>query len=560
MQARTAIALLVALAVPNSAWGAWPPAGRPLEVAAGDQKGPAIATDGAGGAIVAWSDVGLFARRVLASGELDPAWPVNGRALGGVPGGAGTIVIASDGTGGAIVAWEDGRSAETLRDIVAQHVLASGALDPLWPVGGRVLCGAAGAQEDPVIVSDFAGGAIVAWSDRRGGGNALDVYAQHVRGTGEVDWTVDGIAVCALPGPQLLPAIAPDGAGGALVAWSDLRSIATNFDIFVQHVRATGTVDPAWPADGAALSKAPFDQFFPRIASDGAGGALAVWQDARNGFDHTFGNHVLASGVLDARWPVDGLEITHTSVDETQPRIVADGSGGAIVAFLDVRNLHHNTYAVHVLPAGALDPAWPVGGRALSVTTSEQAEPVVTSDGLGGAFVAWEDGPAVAAQHVRANGTLDPVLPAGGRSLGDPLALRGQPAIVPAGAGAIVAWTDRQPGQSTDIYAAQVIETGTIAVPDDPAARAFSFAPPSPNPARGAARFGFDLARAGAVRLALYDAGGRLVRLLVDDRRPAGAQVVSWDGRDARGALVHGVLFARLESGGTAQSRPLIAL
>ena len=90
MQARTAFALLLALASPQVAWGAWPPAGRPLEVAAGDQRAAAIATDGSGGAIVAWHDpTGLFARRVLASGELDPAWPANGRALSAVPVGAG---------------------------------------------------------------------------------------------------------------------------------------------------------------------------------------------------------------------------------------------------------------------------------------------------------------------------------------------------------------------------------------------------------------------------------------------------------------------------------------
>ena len=252
-----------------------------------------------------------------------------------------------------------------------------------------------------------------------------------------------------------------------------------------------------------------------------------MWQDARNGFNHVFGNHVLASGVVDPRWPADGLEITNTSLDETQCRIVSDGMDGAVVAFLDVRNQHHNTYALHVLAAGALDPAWPAGGVALSVTETEQAEPAIVPDGVGGAFVAWEDGSEVAAQHVRFNGTLDPILPHNGRVLGDPLATRGQPALVRGAAGAIVAWTDQPPGQSSDIRAAQLIETGTIAVPDDPAVRAFSFAPPSPNPARGATRFRFDLAHAGAVRLALYDAGGRLVRLLADEVRPAGEQVVT---------------------------------
>jgi hypothetical protein len=66
-----------------------------------------------------------------------------------------TPAIVSDGAGGAVITWHDFRSGDS--DIYAQHVLASGAVDPAWPPDGQVLCRAVGDQDPPRIVSDGAG-------------------------------------------------------------------------------------------------------------------------------------------------------------------------------------------------------------------------------------------------------------------------------------------------------------------------------------------------------------------------------------------------------------------
>jgi len=52
------------------------------------------------------------------------------------------------------------------------------------------------------------------------------------------DWPANGMPVCDDLARQLGPAIAPDGAGGAYIAWTDLRSPDTG--IYVQHVTAWG--------------------------------------------------------------------------------------------------------------------------------------------------------------------------------------------------------------------------------------------------------------------------------------------------------------------------------
>ncbi|MFO7610090.1 MAG: right-handed parallel beta-helix repeat-containing protein, partial [Candidatus Krumholzibacteriia bacterium] len=72
-----------------------------------------------------------------------------------------------------------------------------------------------------------------------------------------------------------------------------------------------------------------------------------------------------------------------------------------------------------------------------------------------------------------------------------------------------------------------------------------------PNPFNPATTIGFALAAPGPARLLVYDARGRLVRVLLDEPRPAGPGAVTWDGRDGQGRTVGaGVYFHCLQAGG----------
>ncbi len=78
----------------------------------------------------------------------------------------------------------------------------------------------------------------------------------------------------------------------------------------------------------------------------------------------------------------------------------------------------------------------------------------------------------------------------------------------------------------------------------------FALGAPAPNPARAGARTEFSIAEPGRTRVRVYDASGRLVRVLVDAALPAGRFAVSWDGRNVAGAPVApGLYFLSLASG-----------
>ena len=289
--------------------------------------------------------------------------------------------------GGAIITWHDARSFP--RDIYAQHVLNTGNVDPTWPLNGRALCTASGEQSGPQILSDGVGGAIVTWLDSRSG--TLDIYAQHVLSTGQTNpgWPLNGRAVCAATGHQLYPQLVSDGAGGAIVTWQDERSGTR--DIYAQHVLSTGDVNPTWPLNGRALCVAGGDQSSPQIVSDAVGGAIVTWLDRRSGTFDIYAQNVLSSGEVNPAWPLDGRALSTAGGNQLNPQVVSDGAGGAIVAWDDARSGAYDIYAQHVLSTGEVTATWPLNGRAVCTAVGDQLDPQIVSDGVGGAIVTWPD-------------------------------------------------------------------------------------------------------------------------------------------------------------------------
>ena len=113
----------------------WSTNGLPLCAATSNQQYPVAGPDGSGGVIAAWQDDrsggAIYSQRINAIGVA--LWPTDGVAL--VTGtGAVAPNLVSNGAGGAIVTWQDGRNnnGDNNSDIYAQHVLASGAVDSVW--------------------------------------------------------------------------------------------------------------------------------------------------------------------------------------------------------------------------------------------------------------------------------------------------------------------------------------------------------------------------------------------------------------------------------------------
>lgn len=469
---------VLAILSPRLAAGQWPgdpTVNLPICTAESEQSVPKLVSDGAGGAILAWrdkrngADLDIYAQRVRANGAVDPAWPTNGRGLCLAAGDQGDfgIGLVGDGAGGAIVTWNDWRPLAV--GIYAQHVLAGGAVDPAWLADGRTVC--SGASSKLSIVSDGTGGAIVAWEDGRTGGGNTDIYAQHVLATGVVDpaWPANGRALCTAANRQESPAIATDGAGGALVVWVDYRNGAT-YDVYSTRVRAAGTLDPAWPSDGRLLCTNASSKYGAQIVADGSGGAVVSWMDHRASDWDIYAQHVLASGAVDLAWPTDARALTTAAGDQADPSMLPDSSHGAIVTWHEgsLGWYDGDICAQRVLAGGAVDPAWPANGRALCTNGAQKGAPRIAGDGTGGAIVSWDDGRSgsttdIYAQRVLASGAVDPAWPTDGRAVCTAASYQFSPRLIEDGAGgAIIAWYDERSITNRDIYAQRVQANGEL--------------------------------------------------------------------------------------------------
>jgi hypothetical protein len=148
---------------------------------------------------------------------------------------------------GAIIAWQDGRN--DTGDIYAQRIDADG--QGLWAFQGTKICVLAGVQLDPEVVSDGAGGAIIAWRDAQVPSDN-NIHVQRVDANGNTWWGEDGVPVCTAITSQSEPVLATDGAAGAIVAWTDPRNGPS--DIYAQRMLQTPTgVEDTPRAPGLAL-------------------------------------------------------------------------------------------------------------------------------------------------------------------------------------------------------------------------------------------------------------------------------------------------------------------
>ncbi len=322
---------------------------------------PVIASDGAGGAIVAWyeydnlewhAEYAIFAQRVNSSGER--LWSANGVQVRGLgPFGSATLSklsIVADGDGGVIIAWDDFGAG---RDIYAQRFNAGGTA--LWKAGGLEVCAVDVACISPLAASDGAGGAIITWWERYPDG--YEVFAQRVTSGGQCLWTSSGVNVRGMsyPGGAGSPSITTDGRGGAIIAWADARNTtgaSVECEIYVQRLDAAGTA--LWTPGGVLLTPEGPDLYGrPRITSDGLCGAIIAWQGPMETYAYP-SQIIRAQKVSPSGSPewvangdiVRGKEFAGYATDEV---IASDEHGGAILAWRDSRSGKVDVYAQRVV-------------------------------------------------------------------------------------------------------------------------------------------------------------------------------------------------------------------
>ncbi len=535
---------------------------------------PFILSDGLNGSLMAWhggSGSDIFAQRLLSDGSTAPGWPQAGPlTVCDASGLQEQPVIVSDLAGGALIFWQDARNGSNY-DIFGQHIDSAGAVfgngSSLWVTGGISIAGAAGNQYMGGAASDGSGGAIVVWQDGRLGAGNYDIYAQRVDGDGNRLWAPAGVPVCTTTNDQINPTIVADGAGGAFIGWQDYRS-GSEFDIYVQHLDANGTVvGGRWIANGLGICTATNSQFYPALAADGGGGVFVVWQDFRSGTDnHIFAQRLSGNGVVPTNWPGNGTPVCQAQYSQYAPVVVGDGSGGAFIAWQDYRS--GTTYHIFAQHLTADNVGLVADGVPLSLASNGQFSPQIAYDGQQGAFVTWYDSRSgssndIYVQRLDVLGRLNPAWNANGLPVCLATSSQQFPVVAPSSPGSVtLTWQDlRSGGQTTAaIYAAPAGAIGVAAVGENPGVQE-ALAAPRPNPSRGPATFQLTLPRSALVRVEVLDLSGRRVATLASETFSAGTHSLTWDGSTSSGGRASpGVYLVRVKAPGFEGTQRIVRL
>ena len=293
--------------------------------------------------------------------------------------------ITSDDSSGAIMVWQDNRVGTHQDDIYAQRINYLGEVK--WAADGVEICTASGLQSKPLIISDGAGGAIIAWTDSRSG-IGTDIYAQKINSQGTVMWTADGIGVCTETDNQTLTDIISDDSNGVIIVWDDHRS-GTNNDVYAQRIDGSGTA--LWTPGGVVVCSTSDDQSGAKIVEDGSNGGIFEWDDLRSGKYGIYAQKLNSSGA--AQWTSNGVVIDTMGGNQFSALgadIASDDNGGAIITWADMRNgSDRNVFVQRINSSGTVQ--WLDNGVSICDAADDQQDIIIAKDSSGGAIISWMD-------------------------------------------------------------------------------------------------------------------------------------------------------------------------
>lgn len=594
----TALCLPLALAIiATPAAAVWPPGGRPVTDGPPwfDQEYLYETPDSRGGVFVAWAYGSTYIQNITAEGAYAPGFDSSLGQLvppgwGYMPGSHHYIVepagLLDDGTGGAYVALFAGDDCPAEcggepGQLMMQRITPTGT--PAWP--------ATGVMVDPAYIRrgvaawmalSPGGAALLAWRSA-GEPGPTRIVAQAISPDGRPLWGEQGVTLVIGTISLSSPTVVSDRHGGAFVFWIEDRAPDTTAVVRAQHVSDSGV--PLWLEGGVVISEPMSSYGNPVAVEDGANGSIVAWTGGRAADLNLRAARVTQGGGR----PWGEISLCAAAGDQFQLTEAATGDGGLLAAWQDHRALPNGAiYAQRVSHSGRVE--WGTDGTPVCTVPGTRGIPGISSDGAGGAYVAWADSREdveLFASRLDAQGQLragwqpngTPVCarvirstPFGTeRSAVEDIAMSGEP-----DGRAMLTWQDYRIKDPDGPMTASDYDFAMLLTPDGPVASAIlptvskaqtrdqlTSASPNPSalsiqeitpaPATTASRVVFTLPSAAPARLELLDVSGRRVVSRSLELSAGEHEIALFD----HGAAA-GVYFVRLSQGLSFATRRIV--
>lgn len=227
---------------------------------------------------------------------------------------------------------------------------------------------------------------------------------------GLAQWSADPTInnpITAFPGNQFPSGAISDGTGGMIVIWKDNQNEVSDFSLYAQRIDFNGVIQ--WQTQGILITATGTGLVNPKIMADGNGGAIIIWGDNRNNnFDDLYAQKIDASGTL--LWGNGVAVCIAPNYGVFNSEMATDGHGGAIITWTDYRTPNNSAdiYAQALNASG--NTLWETGGIAICANLASNDYADIASDGNGGAVITWVDSRSgeldIYAQRVNASGIV----------------------------------------------------------------------------------------------------------------------------------------------------------
>jgi len=542
-------------------------------------------------------DLDVFAYKISPTGQF--LWGANGVALSTGTGFEANPAVAVTSDGYAVVTWI---FAVNPYKIYMQKLDGTG--NKMWGATPKIYNSATEGYNNPIVVPSDNGSVIVVHKVTTGNfpAQVTKLAAQKFNSSGDPTLGTGGVWIQSLGKVMAFtaPFVAPDGAGGAVIAWHDDRNSINLQSAWVQRIRADGTL--AFPANGSeAATTAGIHKWNPVAGKYTGSDDVVVFWRYTNSDQNQEGLAAQKFNAFGTRqWTDDGITLTPMSnANNVIGYDMATTNSAAYFVYNRGNSvgIDNTIQGMYINSSGANTWGSPI---ALSSLVSDKGRLQIVKD-LGDAGLAfWRDGRldgyGIYGQKINTNGSLGNVIV--------PVELSNFVAAV-SGNSVLVEWTTATEtnnagfslersainGQWTRV--AEITGSGTSTSPVNYSFTDAGLAPGKysyrliqrdfdgteslynllneveigipekfelnqnmPNPFNPSTVISFALPVTGQVELKVYNQLGEVVKTLVNGVVEAGRHQVSFDAA----SLPSGIYFYTISANGTVETKKMVLL
>ncbi len=231
------------------------------------------------------------------------------------------------------------------RFVIYILILLSNSASAQWEYGGKTL-GLISTGSNRISAANVGNGATIGVWNRLHLGN-YDLRAQYVDSAGYTMWDEGGMVLYGDDDyNQNYPKVISDGSGGAFVAWTDKRH--TPYEggaIYGQHLDSQG--NRLWNPEGNKLTADSMTNDLEDLISDGQGGFICIYR-------HRYGWSVIDIGAqrVDGNgnilWDSTGIVLTAAPYQQRHPKTCKASGSTFITCWTDTRDIQNFGFDIYM--------------------------------------------------------------------------------------------------------------------------------------------------------------------------------------------------------------------